>query len=172
MGNHEGAAATIEEMDEDPYAHYLHPRLFPIEAAKLREMGEGEYMRLAGKDALGWIRAHPSEFLSLTLQRFANLWGGPLHRPQAASGVMLLTLLAVWGLWLNFRTLRIPQRAALIIPLATYPLIYYFVAYMPRYRAPIDWILFVLAGSLVWRAIGGFQDGQAVESPNELHPTA
>jgi hypothetical protein len=155
IGNHEGAAATFEEMDANPYAHYLHPRLFPTEAAKLHEMGEIEYMNQAGKEAFEWIRAHPGEFLSLTLHRFSNLWGGPLHRPQAATGVMLLTLSAMWALGLNLRTLTIPQRAVLIIPLATYPLIYYLVAYMPRYRAPIDWILFVLVGSLVWRAIGG-----------------
>jgi hypothetical protein len=167
MGNHEGAAATFEEMDKRPYTHYLHPRLFPNEAAKLREMGEVEYMRLAGQDALEWIRAHPGEFLSLTLQRFANLWGGPLYRPQAAAGVMLLTLMAMGALGLNLRTLTIPQRAVLIIPLATYPLIYYLVAYMPRYRVPIDWILFVLAGSLVWRAIGGFRAGHTGASPHE-----
>ncbi len=172
MGNHEGAAATFEEMDARPYTHYQHPKLLPSEAAKVRELGEAEYMRLAGQDALEWIRAHPGEFLSLTLQRFANLWGGPWRRPQAAGGVMLLTLLAACGLWLNLRTLTIPQRAVLIIPLATYPLIYYLVAYMPDYRAPIDWILFVLAGSLVWRGIGGFRAGHTGASPNEPHPTA
>ena len=172
IGNHEGAAATFEEMDEDPHAHYLHPRLFPTEAAKLREMGEVEYMNQAGKETLEWIRAHPGEFLSLTLQHFANFWGVPLHRPRAVSGVMLLTLLAAGGLWLNFLTLTIPQRAVLIIPLMTYPVIYYFVAYMPLYRVPINWILFVLAGSLAWRAISGFRAGHTVESPNEPYPTA
>lgn len=153
MGNHEGAAATFEEMDADPFTHYQHPKLLPSEAAKVREMGEGEYMRAAGQDALAWMRAHPGEFLSLTLRRFANLWGGPWRRPQAAAGVTLLTLLAMLALWLNLGTLTAPQRAVLIIPLATYPLIYYLVAYMPDYRAPIDWILFVLAGSLAWRVM-------------------
>jgi hypothetical protein len=42
-----------------------------------------------------------------------------------------------------------------LIPLATYPLIYYIVAYMPRYRIPIDWILYILAGAAVWQLIGG-----------------
>jgi hypothetical protein len=44
-----------------------------------------------------------------------------------------------------------PQRAVLLIPLLTYPLIYYLVAYMGRYRLPMDWILLVLAGAEVWR---------------------
>jgi hypothetical protein len=42
---------------------------------------------------------------------------------------------------------------AFLIPLATYPLIYYFVAYMPRYRVPIDWILYILAGTAVWQLL-------------------
>ena len=45
----------------------------------------------------------------------------------------------------------LPQRAALIIPLAAYPLVYYFVAYMPSYRMPIDWILLMLVGAAAWR---------------------
>jgi hypothetical protein len=49
-----------------------------------------------------------------------------------------------------YPALSIPQRAVLIIPLVTYSLIYYFVAYMPRYRMPIDWILLILAGAAAW----------------------
>jgi hypothetical protein len=38
--------------------------------------------------------------------------------------------------------------------MATYQAIYYFVAYMPRYRMPIDWMLDMLAGAVVWSWIG------------------
>ena len=31
----------------------------------------------------------------------------------------------------------------------TFPLVYYVVAYLPRYRVPIDWILYLLAGKAV-----------------------
>jgi hypothetical protein len=172
MGNHQGAAATFEEMDARPYTHYQHPTLLALEAAKLREIGEVEYMRLAGRDALAWIRAHPGEFLSLTLKRFANLWGGPLYRPQAAPGVLLLTILAICGFWLNVRTLTTPQRAVLIIPLVTYPLIYYVVAYMPDYRVPINWILLLLVGSLVWSGISGIRARHPVTSQGQSLPTA
>ena len=151
MGNHEGAAATIETMDAEPRRHYRHPTLFPTEASTLRELGEVEYMRQAGKEAWGWIRANPRKFLSLTVQRIANLWGGPLYTPYTVTGVLVLTLFAFLGLLLALPVLATPQRAILIIPLAMYPVIYYFVAYMPRYRVPIDWILFVLAGYAIWR---------------------
>ena len=172
MGNHQGAAATFEEMDARPYTHYQHPTLLSSEAAMVRDLGEVEYMHLAGQEALGWIVAHPMEFLSLTLQRFANFWGGPLHRPQAAIGVITLTLFALWGLWISLQTLTTPQRAVFIIPLVTYPLIYYLVAYMPDYRVPIDWILFVLAGSLAWKGISRFGSGHLMASPGGPIPTA
>jgi hypothetical protein len=148
MGNREGAAATMEVMDAQR-AH-RHPRINLNEARKLLEMGEIEYMRQAGQEALDWISAHPGVFLWLTVQRIANLWIGPLHKPFAIFPVLALTVLAFLGLWQTYPSLSIPQRAALIIPLATYPLVYYIVAYMPRYRIPIDWILFMLAGAAVW----------------------
>jgi hypothetical protein len=151
MGNHEGAAATMEVMDAQQEPR--HPRTHLAEARKLREVGEIEYMRQAGREALDWIRMHPGDSLWLTVQRVANLWAGPLHRPLAASGIFALTILAFLGAWRTIPSLTIPQRASFIIPLATYPIIYYFVAYMPRYRVPIDWLLFILAGDLVWSQI-------------------
>jgi hypothetical protein len=149
MGNHAGAAATMEEMDAQLNGQQLHPTLLYQEASLLRDIGEIEYMHRAGQEALDWINTHPGDFLWLSLQRFSNLWAGQLQRPLAAAGVLALTILSFWGLWRTFPSLTIPQRAALIIPLAAYPVIYYFVAYMPRYRIPIDWILFMLAGALV-----------------------
>jgi hypothetical protein len=37
----------------------------------------------------------------------------------------------------------------------TFPLVYYVVLFMPRYRAPLAGLLLVLAGSAVWRWVGG-----------------
>lgn len=147
MGNQDGSAALMESMHRQ---NLRHPTLLVAEARHLNEVGEAQYMREAQQEALDWIWAHPGDFLWLTLQRIANLWLGPLDGSKATSRVFLLTFLAFWGVWQAFSGLSIPQRAALIIPLATYPVIYYFVAYMPRYRLPIDWILFILAGAAVW----------------------
>jgi 4-amino-4-deoxy-L-arabinose transferase-like glycosyltransferase len=148
MGNHPGALATFEEMDM--HGGYLHPRVDFSEARKMQNIGEIEYMREAQRDAVAWIVSHPAEFLGLTLRRIANVWVGPLHRPSGIPEVLVLTILALLGLRRSFPTLSIPQRAALIIPLAAYPLIYYIVAYMPSYRQPIDWVLLILAGAAVW----------------------
>jgi len=151
MGNHEGAVATMEEMDA--MGEHRHPRTHFAEVKKLREVGELAYMRQAQEEAFDWIRSNPDEFLWLAVQRFANVWFGPWHRPEDAIPVALMTLLAVVGFWWNYSRLRTPQRAALLIPIITYPAIYYFLAYMPRYRIPVDWLLYLLAGALVWRVL-------------------
>lgn len=145
MGNHDWAAPTMAEMDA--ILPPRHPRSHIGEAQKVRDMGEIAYMRQAMGEALDWIAGNPGEFLKLSVGRFINLWAGPPHRPLEALKVCVLTLLALWGAWRTFPRLFIPQRAVFLIPLLTFPVIYYFVAYMPRYRVPIDWILFILAGA-------------------------
>jgi hypothetical protein len=42
-----------------------------------------------------------------------------------------------------------PERAAILIPLTCYPLVYYLVGYVPRYTFPLSVLLFMLAGSAV-----------------------
>jgi hypothetical protein len=148
MGNHEGAMATMEEMDAAQ--EHRHPRTHFEEARLMQEVGEIEYMRRAGREAIEWIVDNPGKFFCLSFLRFVNLWAGPLHRPLAAAGVLILTILTLWGGWKIFPGLTLPQKAVILIPLITYPLVYYFVAYMPRYRVPIDWILFMLSGAAVW----------------------
>ena len=151
MGNHDGAAAAMEVMDL--HEEHRHPRTHEGEALLLRERGEVAYMRGAGREAAAWISSHPGEFIRLTASRLVLWWCGPLHAPMYALLVTALTLLAGLGAWRTLPGLTVPQRAALLIPLATYPLIYYVVAYMGRYRVPLDWILLVLAGAQVWRWI-------------------
>jgi hypothetical protein len=149
MGNHEGAAAAMDIMDITQPGK--HPRSHLREALKLRELGEVEYMRQAGEEALAWIQENPAEFIKLTFMRFIHFWFGPLHQPQTAVYITTLTILAVLGARHIFPTLSPPQRTVILVPLLTFPLIYYLVPYMIRYRVPIDGILLILAGVEVWR---------------------
>ena len=146
MGNHQGAAPDMEVMDRLDLRLQAHPRLHCEEAEKVKQWGEIEYMRRARRDALEWIRANPGAFLRLTALRVLHIWFGSLHLPFVVAGTSLLTILAFFGARRVLPDLSAPQRAALLIPLAMFPLIYYAVAYMPRYRLPIDWILLMLAG--------------------------
>lgn len=148
MGNHEGAAAAMEIMDITQPG--LHPGSHLQEALKLKEMGEVNYMRHALNETMTWIQENPDEFLKLTFLRFLHWWFGPLHKTTIAAYVTLLTILAFLGIRQIFTTLSPPQRTVILVPLLTFPLIYYLVPYMIRYRMPINGILLILAGVEVW----------------------
>ncbi len=121
-------------------------------------------MRQAQSEALAWITTNLHKFLSLTVERFVNLWVGHPYLLRYFGDVMKLTVLAIIGLCLAIPNIKIPERAALLIPLVTYPLIYYIVAYEPRYRIPINWILYLLAGVVVWVLIGGLVGKENVKA--------
>jgi hypothetical protein len=145
MGNHAGAAATMQMMDAQGQS-LQHPRLVLAEARQLKEVGEIAYMRQALNDALTWIQANSLEFLRLSCMRFIHFWLGPILNLRDWL-IAAISLVAVLGARRILPGLSVPQKWLLIIPLAAYPLIYYLVPYMPRYRVPMDWILILLAGA-------------------------
>jgi len=153
MGNHEDATGHLEK-NVRAIEEYRHPRSNPAEARLIQELGEAEYMRRAKAEAVDWITANPRDFLALTASRTAQFWLGPLHQPGIALAVTALTILALMGAWHSLPGMTLPQRAALLTPLICYPLAYYVIIYMPRYRVPLDWILLLLAGTAVWHWIG------------------
>jgi hypothetical protein len=151
VGNNDRAEAAMEVMDRRP-VFPRHPAAQMTEARLLQDIGEMEYMRRAQREALEWIQANPIEFLRLSALRFVYYWFGPLFQPVTVTKVAytLLSVLAILGLWRWRQDLDLPQLAAVLIPAATFGLIYYVVTYMPRYRIPIDWIFFMLAGAELW----------------------
>ncbi len=148
MGSHEGVTAAMESTRWDRKIG-AHPRLSYAEALKLKELGEMEYMRQAMREALSWMTAHPGEFIKLTFLRFILFWFGPLYSWNPPY-VALVTVLAVLGLKDVVSVLAIPQRVVILVPLIAFPLIYYLVPYIPRYRFPIDWMILLLAGAEIW----------------------
>jgi hypothetical protein len=149
MGNSPGSAATFEEMDRAGH-RYKHPRVDLMEAQKVKELGEVEYMREALNESLAWIQDNPLEFFKLTFMRFVRFWLGIVNLSPTSVLMVASTVLAMLGIRRALPILTLPQRIILLMPLLTYPLIYYLVPFMPRYRTPIDWILLMLAGIEVW----------------------
>ncbi len=149
MGNNPGVAATFTEMDRQGRS-YQHPRARVEEALKVKELGEVEYMWQAFDDALNWIKENPGEFLMLTFLRFVNFWFIPQSLSLAALILTAFTILAIAGARRILPGQSLPQQIALLTPLIAYPLIYYLVPFMPRYRSPIDWMVFMLAGVEIW----------------------
>jgi hypothetical protein len=155
MSNNDSAAAAMVVMDRQVGHVYVHPRASEAEARKVQELGEAVYMQQARRQALDWIAAHPGTFVRLTALRAVHWWLGPLYDPPTALVVTTLTLLALVGAWRTLPTIALPARAALLVPFATYPLVYYLVAYMPRYREPLDWLFLLAAGTAVWGWMSG-----------------
>ena len=151
VGNYDNAAATIDHLERRGTMP-RHPAGRRSEARLLVDIGEMEYMRQARREAFEWIRANPSEFLRLTLLRMVYYWFGPIYKPITFTKIAyaMLTVFAILGLWRFRRDLELQQIVSLSIPLATFCWIYYVVIYMPRYRSPIDWIFFMLAGAELW----------------------
>lgn len=145
IANHLGADADIEVT----YARagtLRHPSENLEEARQVRDLGEAEYNRRARNEALEWIRNHPVEFLRLTLMRVVHFWCGQLRYPWLAALFTAVTVLALLALRRILPALTAPGRAALLIPLATFPLVYYIVSYVAHYPAPLAWMLLLLAG--------------------------
>jgi len=145
IGNHDGAHPDVEVSDER--RRLRHPRTIIEEAERVRDLGEAEYMRQAKAEAVAWIRAHPGEYARLVAMRVVYFWTGPIYLPVEGPIYLALLLLALAGAVKRTPSLSPPQRAAIFIPLATFPVVYYVVSWMPRYRIPIEWILILLAGS-------------------------
>ena len=168
MGNHEGATANIDDPHFDHYPR--HPRTHREDAIKIQEVGEVAYMRESGREARDWIAAHPGEFTRLTAERVRYFWLGPLDDPPMALLFAVLTGLAAIGAVMALRQLPAARAAALLIPLLTYPLIYYLVPWQRRYRFPIEWILFLLGGAALWWWQGRRSDEPPV-GPDEAGPS-
>ncbi len=144
IANQAGAAADID-VTLARRGTLRHPSENLEEARHVRDLGETEYMRRARTEALEWIGAHPAEFLRLTAMRFVHFWCGSLRVPWLAALTSAITALALLGLRRVLPALDAPHRAGLIIPLATFPLVYYIVSYVEHYPIPLAWMPLLLA---------------------------
>jgi 4-amino-4-deoxy-L-arabinose transferase-like glycosyltransferase len=163
IANHPGADAD----GDVTYARQgtaRHPSENLEETRRVRELGEAAYMRRAEGEALEWIRTHPGEFLRLTLMRFVHFWCGPLRLPWVAALTSTVTALALLGLRRILPSLKPPGRAALLIPLATFPLVYYIVSYQTHYPVPLEWMLLLLAAHEVQSWIFRGNDHRSAQS--------
>jgi hypothetical protein len=140
-----------------------HPNRSAKEAQRVIELGEADYNRLRLKEAIGWIKSHPRQFVRLTTFRFIAWWMptetgtrqyaqyAGLDRIWERSFIYLMTLLSVPGLLILYR--RDFESAVVCLScLALFPIIYYFVQFQDRYRYPVLWLTFLL-GSLPLSAL-------------------
>jgi hypothetical protein len=138
----------------------VHPDRHPNELSRVVALGEAEYARAAGEDALRIIRAHPSEFVRNTILRMGYWWVGSPMKPQTLGRLQFfiyLPLLAFSGLafYGAGRALRRKNRDAVLFlaVLFFYPLIYYVTHTFDSffYQYPIHPVMLALATSAAIR---------------------
>jgi len=139
VSNNDCAAATFAEMQRSGCHAKTHPNANPHEAAKIREVGEIRYNQQRLREALAWVRSHPARFTGLTVERFALFWFPEVGRGAASYPLWGVTLAGFAGLILCYKENRLAAMSfgALLL---FYPLAYYFVQHLLRYRYPILWV--------------------------------
>jgi len=121
-----------------------HPNMNPAEAGKVIAEGEVAYNSRKLHEAVTWMSQNPARFASLTAERIRLFWF-----PEIGSSLLtLITLLGFAGAAVLFKQNR-EAFWNLAIPLIVYPPVYYLTQNFPRYRYPILWISFLLAGYVV-----------------------
>jgi 4-amino-4-deoxy-L-arabinose transferase-like glycosyltransferase len=136
LGNGPGADGTLMiylDTTHDAYA-----------MRQFQAMGELPYIAMRKRQALDFIRADYGRFVVLSVRRFIYFWAAPPKESQpwwtgAVKNSLFLawSVLMFWGLGRALR-LRKPGAWLLFWLVLLYPMMYYFVYCIPRYRHPIE----------------------------------
>jgi 4-amino-4-deoxy-L-arabinose transferase-like glycosyltransferase len=138
---------------------YLHPSQNPGEMHKYMSMGEVAYTASRQAEAMNFIRQNPGRFVVLTLKRIVYFWAGirrvgnPVLDELRNALFLAESILGLWGMFHALRQRRLGWFlfASLLL---VYPLVYYFVFAIPRFRQPMDPLLIILAVYLISEAEG------------------
>jgi 4-amino-4-deoxy-L-arabinose transferase-like glycosyltransferase len=149
LGNGPGADGT--------WMYYLHPSSNVFAFQQYRDMGEKAYVQMRKQQALTFIHGDWGRFAWLCTKRFIYYWDGP---PRAdawwiAAGrnsfLLASSILLFWGLGRAVRKRK--QGAGLFLLLfVTFPVVYYVVFPHPRYRHPLEPLIFLLSMFLISEA--------------------
>ena len=127
-----------------------HPWISTSEHQEYLEVGEIEYNRRKLATAKDWIRENFGRFLALTAKRIQYFWFPKMERGGQGPLLGMVTLLAVAGLIRLLLTRH--QSAVFFLSIwVTFPLVYYLVQFVGRYRVIILWSVLLVATTLfVW----------------------
>jgi len=153
VSNADDAKPTAEANVQPGSAMDRHP-FVSIEAAhRMGSMGEVAYNKSRMREALAWIRSHPSGFFRLTAQRAGYLLVPYSRRPYQRVIAGMLTLGLLVGLVLLWRAGERVTVAAVVGAVGGYQLIYLFVQHDVRYVYSMLWIESLVAASVPARLL-------------------
>jgi hypothetical protein len=157
VSNNDIVTPDLERNVRLPEFALLHPFSGAGERAKVRMAGEVAYQRSKERQAFAWIASHKRRFLLLTAERLRLFWLPDMARPWQSVLEAALALLGLCGLALLFWK-RYAFAWVASATLIAYPAVYYVIQVSPRYRFPLEPILFLLAASL----FSGYMNGTKV----------
>jgi len=143
LSNNDRASADLEKNMRDAGKSWPHPFVNEAEREKVMRMGEPAYFEARQRQALEWIAGHPYTFARLTLQRIVYFWFPPMRSTGQTFIEAVLTILGLGGVVYLLKT-RHAARWLFAAVLASYPAVYYMIEASPRYRCPIEPLLFLL----------------------------
>jgi hypothetical protein len=148
------------------------PVALAYEEALLEKVGEVQYSKMRGREAMEWIRRNPKAFLALSVRRFYYFWADVPHATirgkewtEYARGLnfQFASIVGVLGLMLALRR-RVPAAGLFAMAFVVIPFVYYFVFVQARFRHPLEPLITILAVYLFqsaeksWR-VRGFRRG-------------
>jgi 4-amino-4-deoxy-L-arabinose transferase-like glycosyltransferase len=149
LGNGPGADGT--------WMYYLHPSSNVFALQQYRSYGEKAYIQMRRQQAVNFIRADLGRFAWLCTKKFIYYWDGPPRADawwieQGRHSFLLATsVLLFWGLGRALRKHK-PGAALFLLLFLTFPDVYYVAFPHPRYRHPLEPLIFLLGIFLISEA--------------------
>jgi hypothetical protein len=146
LGNGPGADGT--------WMAYLHPSASIFALHQYQTMGETSYIQMRRQQAVEFIKQDIGRFAWLCTKRFIYYWSssprpGPWWSVHARRSLFLTSsILLFWGLGRSVRK-RKPGAILFLLLFLTFPDVYYVVFPHPRYRHPLEPLIFLLGIFLI-----------------------
>ena len=126
----------------------------------LRKIGEVQASETLRREAVSWIKQHPSEFLALTFKKAALFWMPPFHEGKGPNSTMETLIRRLW--LVQFVALALGAAGSVLLPslrtryvgvlwlsIASYTAVHMLFLVIFRYREPIMPVLCVLTALTV-----------------------
>lgn len=154
--------------------HVAHPACNDDEAVELSAVGEARYMAHKRAQAIDFVSHHPGWFLAQTLRRIAFLWTGFWRLDGEWFGLekpfdpfwFVSTVLMIFGMRNAFRQ-QMNERWLYLLIILIFPLPYYLMAPVLRYRQPIDPVILVLSAYGAKSCLEAWKDRRLRQSARE-----
>jgi hypothetical protein len=144
-------ASSLESHDAFPWGTAMPLWVGAPEFQRYVRMGEIQYSKVRGEEAMARLRVRKLQFAKWTLDRFLFFWDGTPHtlenhRAQEylrETSYAFLSLCGLLGLGLMLRR-RVPGAGLFLLAFVLVPLPYYLITVQARFRHPIEPLICVL----------------------------